>query len=52
VSRRKLEDFKKDGVNDEIAGLRLTYYEDKRKVLTKEVEQTIKSGLINDVKQM
>ena len=47
---RTLQDFKEQGVSDEIAAMRLQYYEDKRRVFTKQVEETIRSGIIEDVK--
>ena len=34
-SVRKLDDFMQDGVTEEIAELRLGFYEDKRKAFTK-----------------
>ena len=30
--------------------MRLQYYEDKRRVFSKQVEETIRSGIIDDVK--
>ena len=48
---RSLQDFKDGKVSDEIAAMRLQYYEDKRRVFTKQVEETIRSGIIEDVKQ-
>ena len=47
---RTLQDFKEPGVSDEIAAMRLQYYDDKRRVFTKQVEDTIRSGIIEDVK--
>ena len=47
---RTLADFQTAGVSEEIAAMRLQYYEDKRKVFTKQVEETIRSGIIEDVK--
>ena len=47
---RTLQDFKEGNVSDEIAAMRLQYYEDKRRVFSKQVEETIRSGIIDDVK--
>ena len=47
---RTLQDFKEGNVTDEIAAMRLQYYEDKRRVFSKQVEETIRSGIIDDVK--
>ena len=47
---RTLQDFKGPGVSDEIAQMRLQYYDDKRRVFTKQVEDTIKKGIIEDIK--
>ena len=47
---RTLQDFKEGDVSDEIAAMRLQYYEDKRRVFSKQVEETIRSGIIDDVK--
>ena len=33
-----MQDFKEPGVSDEIAAMRLQYYDDKRRVFTKQVE--------------
>ena len=46
-----MADFKEKGISDEIAQMRLQYYEEKRRAHTKQVEETIRSGIIEDVKQ-
>ena len=48
---RTLADFKDGKISDEIAEMRLQYYEEKRRAHTKQVEETIRSGIIEDVKQ-
>ena len=46
-----MADFKDGKISDEIAQMRLQYYEEKRRAHTKQVEETIRSGIIEDVKQ-
>ena len=49
--RRTLQDFKDEGApNDEIAQMRLDYYEGKRKVYTMQIESTIRMGFLDDFK--
>ena len=47
---RTLQDFKEPGVSDEIAQMRLQYYEDKRRVYTLQIEGSVKQGVIDAVK--
>lgn len=45
-----MQDFKEAGVSDEIAQMRLQYYEDKRRLYTQQVEQNIRKGVIEEIK--
>ena len=47
---RTLQDFKTTGVSDEIANMRLQYHEDKRRAYTLQVEDAIRHGVIEEVK--
>ena len=48
---RTLQEFKDEGApNDEIAQMRLDYYEGKRKVYTMQIESTIRMGFLEDFK--
>jgi len=47
---RTLADFQGEGVSDQIAAMRLEYYEGKRKIHTKQLEETIRSGYLEDFK--
>jgi len=50
IEKRTLQDFIDQGKSEDIAKMRVEYYEDKRRGYTLQLEDSIKKGIIESIK--